>query len=64
MKSICSNSVRMGNKQLIDKSLIDRYEVITFDVFDTLLKRQLPNRVYIFSYEVIILVHRLGYGFK
>lgn len=64
MKSICSNSVRMGNKQLIDKSLIDRYEVITFDVFDTLLKRQLPNPDDIFSYEERILVHRHGKGFK
>lgn len=64
MKNIHFDFKSMENKQLINKSLIDKYEVITFDVFDTLLKRQVLNPRDVFAYEERILIHRYGEGFN
>lgn len=49
---------------IIDTKVLDSYAVISFDVFDTLIKRNVLYPKDLFFYEERILVNRYGNRFK
>lgn len=49
---------------IIEKKLLDNFSVISFDVFDTLIKRNLLNPKDLFFYEERILINQYGDKFK